>query len=256
MMNTAVTVSHHDTVALVSLNLPEKRNSLVPELYRQLADELENLQDNEHVRVIVLSGGQHFCAGGPLDGLDTRSMAMRKDMRRGHRVIRAIVNGRVPVIAAVQGAAFGAGLSLAAACDFVVADADSRFGAVFGKVGVMPDWGALWSLPQRIGLPRTRQLVMFQQIIGGEEAARIGLVDFLAEPGQVLETAIQRAQQLASSAPGPLSATKTLLGRHPLSLETLLDWEADTQALLIGSEDFTEGRDAFFEKRAGVFRGL
>lgn len=255
-MNTAVTVTLHDAVAVVSMNLPEKRNSLVPELYRPLADELENLQDNEQVRVIVLSGGQHFCAGGPLDGLDTRPMVMRKDMRCGHRVIRTIVNGRVPVIAAVQGAAFGAGLSLAAACDFVVADADSRFGAVFGKVGVMPDWGALWTLPQRIGLPRARQLVMFQQILGGEEAARLGLVDFLVESGQVLEMALQRAQQLASSAPGPISAAKTLLGRHPLSLDTLLDWEADTQALLIGSEDFAEGRDAFFQKRTGVFRGL
>ncbi|MNE98003.1 2,3-dehydroadipyl-CoA hydratase [compost metagenome] len=107
-----------------------------------------------------------------------------------------------------------------------------------------------------MGLSRARQLVMFQQILGGEEAARMGLVDFLVEPGQVLETALQRAQQLASSAPGPLSAAKTLLGRYPLSLDTLLDWEADTQALLIGSEDFAEGRDAFFQKRAGVFRGL
>lgn len=255
-MTTVVTVSHDEGVALVQLNLPEKRNSLVPELYRQLAQTLEQLQDNETTRAIVLSGGAHFCAGGPLDGLDTQTQAMRRDMRRGQRVIRAIVNGRVPVLAAVQGAAFGAGLSLAVACDFVVADADSRFGAVFGKVAVMPDWGALWTLPQRIGLPRTRQLVMFQQIIGGEEAVQIGLADFLAPSGQVLETALRHAHQLAASAPGPLAATKAMLGRTPLSLDAALDWEADAQAVLIASADFAEGREAFFQKRKGVFRGV
>jgi enoyl-CoA hydratase/carnithine racemase len=255
-MSSAVTVEHRGAVALVTLNLPDKRNSLVPELYRPLADLLEHLQDQREVRAIVLSGGAHFCAGGPLDGLDTRGLAMRADMRCGHRAIRAIVSGRLPVIAAVEGAAFGAGLSLAAACDFVVADAGSRFGAVFGKVGVMPDWGALWTLPQRVGLANARQMLMFQQVLDGELAAGIGLVDFLVPAGQVLASALARAEQLAQAAPGPLAVTKTFLARAPMTLDALLDWEADTQALLIGSADFAEGRDAFFAKRPAAFTGL
>ncbi|WP_160108185.1 enoyl-CoA hydratase/isomerase family protein [Pseudomonas izuensis] len=255
-MSAAVTVEHRGAVALVTLNLPAKRNSLVPELYRPLADVLEQLQGQREVRAIVLTGGAHFCAGGPLDGLDTRGLAMRADMRCGHRVIRAIVSGRLPVVAAVEGAAFGAGLSLAAACDFVVADTGSRFGAVFGKVGVMPDWGALWTLPQRVGLTKARQILMFQQVLDGEQAAGMGLVDFLVPAGQVLEHALERAEQLAQAAPGPLGATKSFLARAPMTLDALLDWESDAQALLIGSADFAEGRDAFFAKRAAAFTGL
>ena len=255
-MNSAIHLEHRGAVALVTLNLPDKRNTLVPELYRALAETLEHLQDERAVRAIVLNGGAHFCAGGPLDGLDTRGLAMRADMRCGHRVVRAIVSGRLPVVAAVEGAAFGAGLSLAAACDFVVADEASRFGAVFGKVGVMPDWGALWTLPQRVGLPKARQLLMFQQVLNGEQAASIGLVDFLVPAGEVLDTALLRAEQLAQAAPGPLSATKSFLARTPMSLDALLEWEADMQALLIGSADFAEGREAFFAKRPAAFTGL
>ncbi|WAH55414.1 enoyl-CoA hydratase-related protein [Pseudomonas silvicola] len=255
-MNQTTLLEHIDDVALITLNLNSKRNTLVPELYRELADTLETLQDQRTVRAIVLWGGAHFCAGGPLDGLDTRPLAMRADMRCGHRVIRAIVGGRLPVVAAVEGAAYGAGLSLAAACDFVVADVNSRFGAVFGKVGVMPDWGALWTLPQRLGLPRARQLLMFQQIVDGQNAASMGLVDFLAQVGDVKATALEHAARLAKAPPGALSMTKTFLARTPMSLDMLLDWEADSQALLIGSEDFTEGRDAFFAKRPAAFKGV
>lgn len=212
------------------------------------------MQDDPSCRAIVLTGTRNFCAGGELNGLDTNPQSMRAAMRQGHRVIRLIVTGRLPVIAAVQGAAFGAGLSLASACDFVVAEPGTQFGAVYGKVGVMPDWGVLWSLPQRIGLPRTRKMLMFSQILNGEQAHAIGLADELVEPGQALERATKMATQLAEAAPGPLSATKSLIARS-LNLDTLLDWEADSQALLIASEDFAEGRDAFFARRQPLFKG-
>lgn len=253
-MNTAVLLERQGALAILTLNLPEKRNALAAEIYLQLAEQLDALQDDPSCRAIVLTGTRNFSAGGELDGLDTNPQSMRGNMRQGHRVIRRIVTGRLPVIAAVQGAAFGAGLSLASACDFVVAEPTTQFGAVYGKVGVMPDWGVLWSLPQRIGLPRTRKMLMFSQILNGEQAHAIGLADELAEPGQALERAIEMATQLAEAAPGPLSATKSLIARS-LNLDTLLDWEADTQALLIASEDFAEGRDAFFGKRKAQFKG-
>ncbi|MCY1457837.1 phenylacetate degradation probable enoyl-CoA hydratase PaaB [compost metagenome] len=97
---------------------------------------------------------------------------------------------------------------------------------------------------------------MFQQVLDGEQAAGIGLVDFLVPAGQVLEHALERAEQLAQAAPGPLGSTKSFLARTPMSLDALLDWEADAQALLIGSADFAEGREAFFAKRSAAFTGL
>ncbi len=253
-MNDVVLLERQGALAIVSLNLPEKRNVLAEALYLRLAETIQALHDDDSCRAIVLTGGRNFSAGGELDGLDSNPQVMRASMRQGHRVIRLIVSGRLPVIAAVQGAAFGAGLSLASACDFVVAEPDSQFGAVYGKVGVMPDWGVLWTLPRRIGLPRTRKMLMFSQILNGEQAHAIGLADELVEPRQALERAIEMATQLAEAAPGPLSATKSLIARS-LNLDTLLDWEADSQALLIASEDFAEGRDAFFARRKPLFKG-
>lgn len=253
-MNTAVLLERQDALAILTLNLPEKRNALTADLYLQLADHLQALQDDSTCRVIVLTGGRNFCAGGELDGLDTNPQAMRANMRQGHRVVRLIVGGRLPVIAAVQGAAFGAGMSLASACDFVVAEPSTQFGAVYGKVGVMPDWGVLWTLPQRIGMSKCKKMVMFSQILDGTHAHAIGLADELAEPGEAVAVAISMAQKLAKAAPGPLSMTKAMIARS-LALDTLLDWEADSQALLIASEDFAEGRDAFFGKRAAQFIG-
>lgn len=250
-----VLLERHGPVVQLTMNLAAKRNALETELTDALADQLARLQDDASCRAVVLTGGKHFCAGGSLDTLKTNGLEMRADMRRGHRLLRLISAGRLPVVAAVEGAAFGAGLSLAALCDFVICDNQAKFGAVYGKVGIMPDWGSLWILPQRLGIGRTRELVMFSQVVGGAEAKAIGLADVLAEDGQTLATALAWAQRLAEAAPGAISATKAALARAPQSLDALLDWEADTQALLIASSDFTEGREAFFGKRAARFSG-
>lgn len=254
-MTDLVTQERHGAVAVLTLNTPEKRNSLTLELIRALVARLLPLQQDREVRALVLTGGKHFCAGGPLDSLDTNPQRMRLDMREGHQVVRSLIAGRLPVVAAVEGAAFGAGLSMAAACDFVVADATAKFGAVFGKVALVPDWGALWTLPPRIGLSRTKKMAMFCEVVDGTEGARIGLVDELAETGKTLEVALALAQRLAEAAPSTVSMTKTAIARGPLGLDALLDWEADSQALNIASDDFAEGRDAFFEKRAARFTG-
>lgn len=253
-MENAVLMERRGAVALVTMNLPDKRNALATELYQSLARILLELQDDFSCRAIVLTGGKHFCAGGELNGLDTNPQIMRNSMRQGHRVIREIVCGRLPVVAAVQGAAFGAGLSLASACDFIVADESAQFGAVYGKVGVMPDWGVLWTLPQRIGMARCKKMMMLSQVLDGPQALAIGLADELVEKGQALESALELAQQLAAAAPGPLASTKAMIARAQ-SLDTLLDWEADSQAVLIASEDFAEGRDAFFARRTPAYRG-
>jgi 2-(1,2-epoxy-1,2-dihydrophenyl)acetyl-CoA isomerase len=254
-MNDALLTERRGAVAVLTMNLPQRRNALAPALYQGLERHLRELQDDPSCRAIVISGGKHFCAGGELDGLSDVALEMRASMRAGHRVLRAIVGGRIPVIAAVEGAAFGAGLSLAAACDVVVADTQSKFGAVFSKVGLMPDWGALWTLPQRVGLARARRMAMFAEVIGGAEAKAIGLADFLADDGGVMPEALRCADRLAGAAPGSLAATKAFLARAPLAFDALLDWEADAQSLLIGSSDFAEGCKAFAEKRTPVFTG-
>jgi|SRR5690554_450374 len=254
-MSEVVLCERRGAIAILTMNLASKRNALSTTLSDALETQLSELQRDHSCRVIILTGGAHFCAGGELGSFSDNAMELRNEMRAGHRVVRQIITGRVPVIAAVEGSAFGAGLSLAAACDFVIADSDARFGAVYGKVGLMPDWGALWTLPQRVGMRRTRQIVMFSEVLGGEQALRDGLADHLAEQGAVLKVALNWAERLASAAPGAISATKAFMARSPMALEASLDWEADMQALLLASEDFAEGTQSFFDKRTAVFNG-
>jgi 2-(1,2-epoxy-1,2-dihydrophenyl)acetyl-CoA isomerase len=251
----AVLIERLGSVAVVRMNLPAKRNALGPVLVPALAAALTTLQDEPGLRALVLSGGAHFCAGGDLSALDDPPLAMRQSMQLGHRIIRALTGGALPVVAAVEGTAYGAGFSMALACDFVVADANTRFCAAFGRVGLVPDYGLLWTLPQRVGLGLAREILMFCEPIDGTRARELGLVDRLCDAGAVQATALALAQRLALAPPATIATTKAALARLPLTLDTMLAWEADTQSLLARTADFGEGVKAFAEKRSPRFEG-
>lgn len=254
-MSDPVVIERRAAIAVIRLNVPEKRNALTSALYPALARALETLPSDASVRAIVLTGGRHFCAGGDVDDLSGAGLDLRHAMQQSQRSVKAIVSATVPVIAAVEGAAFGAGFSLAMACDFVLADENTRFCAAFGRVGLAPDYGLLWSLPQRVGVARTRELIMLCDPIAGVEAHACGIADRLCAPGTVFESAMALAERLASAPPGTIAVTKMMLARHPQTLETLLAWEADAQALLLTSADFQEGVKAFQEKRPPRWEG-
>lgn len=254
-MSEALLIARHGSVVQVTMNLPHKRNALAPELYIGLVDTLARLQDDMSVRAVVLHGGSQFCAGGDLGDLDVSTLDMRRAMLHGHRIVRALTGAPWPVVAAVEGNAYGAGLSLALACDFVVADENTRFCAAFGRVGLMPDYGLMWTLPQRVGIGVARELLMLCEPVGGVDAKQLGLVDRLCPPATVLPSALALAERLAAAPPGTIATTKAALARFPLPLDAMLAWEADTQSVLVRSDDFAEGVNAFMEKRTPVFVG-
>ncbi|HEY6644411.1 enoyl-CoA hydratase/isomerase family protein [Povalibacter sp.] len=254
-MTEVVRVERRDEVAVVTLNVPEKRNALGADLYAALSRTLVELQDDMSLRALVLYGGKHFCAGGDLSSLGTSPLAMRQAMSIGHRAVRALAGGRLPVVAAVEGNAFGAGFSLAMACDFVVGDETTTFCAAFGRVGLTPDYGLMWTLPQRIGIAKTRELLMLCEPITGAAAEARQLIDRFVEPGRVFDEAIALAERLALAPPATLATTKAVLSRLPLSLDTMLAWESDTQSLLVHTSDVAEGLRAFAERRTARFRG-
>ncbi|WP_419899476.1 enoyl-CoA hydratase/isomerase family protein [Roseomonas sp. USHLN139] len=246
-----------DGVLELTLSYPRRRNALAPALREALMAHLEAALSNPECRAIVLAGeGGHFCAGGDISGMQgITGMGGRARLHWGHRMIRLLAEGEKPVIAAVEGHAAGAGISVAAACDIVVASRAAVFTCSFNRVGLVPDLGLAWTLQRRMGLGRAKRVMLVGAPMGAEEAATLGLVDQLAEPGQALAAARAMARQIATRAPLSNALAKTLLNRSTGTLAESLAAEADFQGLLYTTEDFQEGRDAFLGKREPSFKG-
>lgn len=244
-------------VRVVSINRPDLRNAIDMPTRVELAEELERAAADDAVRAVVLTGeGPAFCAGGDVATMQRqpRDLTIPR-AEAAQRVIRAVWGAPKPVIAAVEGAAFGAGMSLALACDRVVAAEDARFAATFSRVGLAGDMGIFASLPARVGFARARQLLMFPDPVSGESALAMGLVDRLVEPGEARAAALADATRLAGMAPAALATVKQFFSGTPRDPRAVLDLEADRQADLFDTDDFAEGVAAFKEGRQPRFGG-
>lgn len=242
------------SVRLLRLNNPARRNALSPVVRAELLVALKLAEDDPAIRSVVITGSSEvFCAGGDLSDMHVTDLnAGRLRMQKNADLIRQMLRMSKPLIAAIEGWAVGAGLSLALACDSLVCGATARFAAGFGKVGLLADLGQLHTLPARIGIGRARQVLMFGQVIEAEEALRIGLVDQLCAAGDALGTALALAARVEQQAPLPLAMTKALLAD---GLELLLEREGDFQSQLFLSADHAEGKAAFLDKRSPSFKG-
>lgn len=257
-MEPGVDLDRDGDVAIVTIRDPARRNALSPIIRSGLVELFTTLMtEADDSRAIVLRGADGtFCSGGAIDTMEgIGSFSGRSRLQGVHRLVQLLVRGEKPVVAAVEGYAFGGGFSLALACDHVVAGRDARFGASFGKLGLMPDMGLLWTLPQRVGIGRARRLMMLSEPVGAEEAHALGIVGTLAEPGAVQEAAMKKARAFADAAPLPNRITKAALAAWPLALDPMLDHESQGQGVLFGTEDLQEGLKAFYEKRAPRFAG-
>jgi enoyl-CoA hydratase/carnithine racemase len=250
-------------VTTITFNRPDKLNALTFEAYADLRDLFAEIPHRGDTRVVVLRGdGRSFCSGGDVDEIIGATLAMRPDellafTRMTGDVVRAIRESPVPVIAAIQGVAAGAGSVLALASDFRVMTRTATFAFLFTKVGLAgADMGAAYLLPRLVGLGRATQLLMLGDGLDAETADAWGLVSELVDDEQLGPTTQALATRLATGPWQAYSATKSLLTRElDLGLSGAVELEAMTQALLMKGDDYAEFHAAFTGKRRPKWTG-
>jgi 2-(1,2-epoxy-1,2-dihydrophenyl)acetyl-CoA isomerase len=249
-------------VMTIRLNRPEKLNALDVEMCRLLVHSLLRGAEDKSIRVIVLTGaGRGFCAGGDLDWIgDARSRRAVSELQSmlvaGKEICLAIATMPKLVVAAVNGPAAGAGMSLALACDLRIASEQATFSQSFAQVGLYPDFGATFFLPRLVGLSRASELFYTAERLSAQEALRIGILYGIFPSEQFEEEAAKLGQSLAAGPPIVCRDVKrTMIGEHHKELEDALDEEIRLQTHCFLTEDCAEGLAAFVEKRKPRFCG-
>jgi enoyl-CoA hydratase/carnithine racemase len=258
--------SRDGAILTVKLNLPEKRNPISdPAMIEAVVSALRAADADLSVGAVILTGeGSAFSSGGDLaqmapgKGLrDALPAQTRRNYRAGIQQLPLVFQAlEVPVVAAVNGPAIGAGCDLACMCDIRVASTTARFAESFVKVGIVPGDGGAWLLPRIVGFPKAVELALTGRVISAEEALACALVTHVVPPDQLMSTAMRIAQEIAANPPHAVRMTKRLLRQAQEStLSATLDLSAAMQALAHATADHDEALTAMREKRGGTYSG-
>jgi 2-(1,2-epoxy-1,2-dihydrophenyl)acetyl-CoA isomerase len=245
-------------ITVIHLNKPEIRNALVMEMRMELLHALEEAENDEQIKCIILTGqGKAFSAGGDLSALiDLKPLEGRKRLQKSHPLLMKMLEIEKPIIAAVNGAAAGAGFSLTLLCDLIIASNQAFFVQSFVNVGLIPDFAGIHFLPMVIGPHRAKELMFLGERISALEAYQLGIVNRVVSPDTLLQETIEIAERLAEKSTICIGMTKKIMNQHlHTDLKVLLELEAQAQEICFQTDDFKEGVKAFFEKREPIFVG-
>lgn len=253
-MNDFVLRERRGATFVITLNRPERRNAFDLEVRQSLAEAVFEARDDDAVKAVIITGTQGvFCAGGDLKSLSEAKRPVYKDrdrIRRLHTWFHELVNLEKPVIAAVDGPAFGAGFNLALACDFILGTPSARFCAVFGRIGLVPDLGGFFLLPRIVGLQRAKELVFTAREVSAQEALSLGILYQISSNGTLMDDALALATRFHGASTEALGMSKNILNRSfNLDQNTLAELESHAQALALHTDYHDNAVARFLDKQ-------
>lgn len=258
-------VQYQDGIATLVMNRPEARNALSMDMRAALADVLHDIERDDSVRCVVLKGaGEHFMAGGDVKGMGESIKKSSEEIRKEfilrihdlHPIMFAMRRMPKPIIASCQGAAAGAGVSMALACDLVIASEDAFFTLAYCRIGTSPDGSSSFHLPRAVGIKKAMEIALLGDRFDAQTAKDIGMINFVVPTAELEAETNALAQRLAAGPTHVYGNTKALFYRSLESeFEAQLQAEAEYFADCASRPDFKEGVTAFIEKREAKFTG-
>ena len=257
-MSTSVVLTMEDGLATLTLSRPERKNALTRQVFEQLDAALNHLRGNPQVKALLLTGaGSDFCSGGDINNMggEVEASVRQATMNYANRVLASLMEFDRPVIAAVDGVAFGAGFSLALAADFVIASDGARFCMAFARIGAVADMGASYTLPRIVGYQKAKEIIYCARELSAQEALALGIVLEVHPPEVFRDRARAIACSMGNMSTAAFSMSKRLLARtFESTLQTQLDAEASAQALAMTSPYFHAATARFMRKEPPMYK--